>query len=146
MFDGPAKITEFRGIYRFLSNFWPCEVLLDGELYSSVEHAYQAAKTMSYEHRDKIRLAATAGNAKRMGRNVPMRGDWDSIKLQVMLDLLRRKFTHRKLAALLLETSDAELIEGNTWGDRFWGVCAGIGENHLGKLLMQVREEIRNGN
>lgn len=131
--------------YKFLSNFFPVTILLDGRHYSSVEHAYQAAKTDNPAERYKIQCAETPGQAKRLGRNVTMRGDWDKVKLQVMLDLLHQKFKEPYLAKLLLETGDAELVEGNNWGDTFWGKCNGRGENHLGKLLMQVRQEIREG-
>lgn len=137
------KIESFQGEYRFLSNFWHVYVRYDGELYPTVEHAYQAAKTLNPEFRKAIAYATT-GEAKRMGRQVPMRPDWDSIKIDVMRDLLRQKFTEEpELRELLLATGDAELIEGNTWGDYFWGVCNGEGQNNLGKLLMEIRDGLR---
>lgn len=113
--------------------------------FPSVEHAYQAAKCQDYTMRWNVAMQPTPGWAKIWGRKVTLRPDWESIKLQVMLDLVRIKFAVPELRAKLLATGDAELIEGNYWGDRFWGVCKGVGENHLGKILMQVREEIRNG-
>ena len=85
----------------------------------------------------------TAGDAKRMGRHVKLIAGWDEAKLSVMLELLRIKFQIPEMRAMMMTTGDAELIEGNTWNDRYWGVCAGTGENHLGKLLMQVRAELR---
>lgn len=137
------KIESFQGEHRFLSNFWHVYVRYDGELYPTVEHAYQAAKTLNPEFRMAI-ATATTGEAKRMGRQVPMRADWDSIKIDVMRDLLRQKFTEEpELRDLLLATGDAELIEGNTWGDYFWGVCNGEGQNNLGKLLMEIRDGLR---
>lgn len=139
-------ISEFRGKHRWLSNFWPAQVTLDGVEYPSTEHAYQAAKTVDLQAREQIRSSASPGDAKRASRKLLLRPDWEEIKVQTMLDLLRQKFKHdTELGRKLLETGHVELVEGNTWGDRFWGVCKGEGLNTLGKLLMQVREEIRHG-
>jgi N-glycosidase YbiA len=138
-----TRIDSFSGRYRFLSNFFPCSVEYEGMPYPSTEHAYQAAKTTSSGLRFVLFTHGTPGEAKKRGRGVPLRPDWEQIKLSVMLELLRKKFSNPELRDMLLATGDAELIEGNTWGDRFWGVCNGVGENHLGKLLMQVREEKR---
>lgn len=161
-------INSFRGQYRFLSNFWPAKVAMDGRFYPSVEHAYQAGKTTDENLRDKIRSAQTPGIAKRYGRHVRLRPEWESIKLYLMEKLLRQKFGldpipvsvpaemirsfrtdrivffHEDLRTKLLATYPEKLIEGNTWGDTFWGVCNGEGQNHLGKLLMKIRKEIRN--
>jgi ribA/ribD-fused uncharacterized protein len=137
------EVSFFRGGYRFLSNFYPAPVEFDGKLYPSVEHAFQAAKTSDPSLRKKIREAKTPGEAKAKGREVPLRKDWESVKLDIMLDLLRRKFGHPHLADLLLETEGLRLVEGNTWNDSFWGVTRGRGKNHLGRLLMKVRDEIR---
>jgi len=60
-----------------------------------------------------------------------------------MTDLVRQKFSNPQLAKQLLDTKDFELIEGNTWGDTFWGVCSGKGQNNLGKILMQIRNELK---
>lgn len=120
----------------FLSNFYEH----DG---STVEHRYQAAKTDDMTWAARILSAPTPGAAKKLGRRAPMRPTWDDEKVAVMLTLLRAKFTRPDLARHLLATGDATLIEGNWWGDRFWGVCDGEGENHLGRLLMQVRDELR---
>ncbi|HEV3074622.1 MAG TPA: NADAR family protein [Thermoanaerobaculia bacterium] len=138
-----AVIDSFRGAYRFLSNFHPCRVALDGQMYRSVEHAYQAAKTMDRERRKEVHRF-TAGGAKRWGDALHKRPDWNAVKLDVMLDLLRQKFLGDGcLAAQLLATGERALIEGNTWGDTYWGTCRGCGKNHLGRLLMQVRSELR---
>lgn len=141
-----TAIKKFDGKYRFLSNFWPAKVHLDGVSYPSVEHAYQAAKTHDPAMRRFIADAPSPGEAKRRGRMIKdKRPDWDDTKLSAMEILLQRKFSpilNPELSAMLKETGDAELIEGNGWGDIFWGVCAGVGENHLGKLLMKVREEL----
>ncbi len=136
-------INSFRGEYRFLSNFYPAEVGLGGRTWPTVEHAYQASKTNLEQQREMISLAKTPGEAKRLGRHVCLRYGWEETKLNVMLHLLRGKFDNPEMKKKLLSTGDAELIEGNTWGDRFWGVCNGEGENNLGKLLMRVRDELR---
>lgn len=146
-------IDRFRGGFRFLSNFEivPDGVELDGYRYATVEHAYQAAKTLDAQQREDIRLAPTAAVAKRLGRRADLRPDWDAIKIDVMHRLLWQKFQDPLLRTQLLATADVELIEGNDWGDRFWGCTYGghdrgwVGENHLGKLLMALREEIRKG-
>lgn len=135
-------IDSFRGSYRFLSNFYLCTILDDGIYYPSVEHAFQAAKTIDRAVKQRIASIAKPGEAKRAGRQVELRPDWDAIKVNVMYGLLRKKFADPTLRRLLVETDDAELIEGNEWEDRFWGMCRGFGDNHLGKLLMQVRTEI----
>lgn len=119
----------------FLSNFY--------EHGWTVEHRYQAAKTDDAEWVVRILDAPTPSAAKKFGRRAPMRLTWDDEKVSVMLTLLREKFASPDLAQRLLATGDATLIEGNWWGDRFWGVCDGAGENHLGRLLMQVRDELR---
>lgn len=145
----PTPIYRFAGEFRFLSNFWPAMVDMDGYTYSTVEHAYQAAKTTSHIHRLALQRASTPGSAKRIGSSVPLRPDWEQIKISVMENLVRQKFTNDGyLRHLLWQTGDRQLFEGNHWGDRFWGVCAVedggmIGENHLGKIIMKVREEIK---
>lgn len=135
-------ITSFRNHYAFLSNFYPCRVLLDGIAYGSVEHAFQAAKTLDRAERERIRQLASPGDAKRAGRRLTLRPDWDQVKLQVMKQLVWQKFTDPALRDRLLQTHPCPLIEENTWGDRFWGVCGGVGENHLGRILMEVRAEL----
>lgn len=135
-------IDAFFGEYRFLSNFWPASVEHDGIRYSSVEHAFQAAKTLDMDERRRVAALPTAKEAKQAGRHLVLRGDWETARLDVMLELVRRKFRHVDLRERLLATADHELVEGNTWNDHFWGVCRGRGENHLGKILMRVRDEI----
>lgn len=138
-------ITRFEDEYAWLSNFWTEAVLLDGASYPTVENAYQAAKTFPSQ-RNKFRHC-TPGAAKREGRVVTMRPEWlvsDDFKVGVMRDLLRQKFAHGKLIALkLVATGDAHLQEGNTWGDKFWGVYRGAGQNMLGKLLMEQRAHLQ---
>ncbi|MGH7178930.1 MAG: NADAR family protein [Tepidisphaeraceae bacterium] len=141
----PTKIEYFSGKYRFLSNFWPATVVFEGMTYPTVEHAYQAAKTSDREERKRIAAMATPEEAKRFGRGVEPSDDWGTRKFVVMEYCVRYKFTnHPDLAEQLLATGDAELEEGNTWGDKVWGVYLGQGENRLGKLLMKVRSELRN--
>ena len=137
-----TQINDFRGDYRWLSNFHLVDVELDGVRYPSTEHAYQAAKTIDAAQRESIRVLPTCGMAKRAGQRVTLRADWEQVKRDVMLDLQRQKYRSPELRKLLLGTSDAELVEGNTWGDTYWGVCRGVGENWLGRLIMQVRAEI----
>jgi ribA/ribD-fused uncharacterized protein len=137
-----TPIESFSGRYRFLSNFYPAQVVLDGAAYPSVEHAYQARKTDIQAVREVIRNAKTAGQAKALGRNVTLVPGWDAIRVPVMLQLLEQKFADKVLRAELLDTGDAQIVEGNTWNDHFWGVCKGRGENMLGKLLMAIRTEI----
>lgn len=136
------QINDFRGEYRWLSNFHLVEVELDGVRYPSTEHAYQAAKTLDLAQREAIRVLPTCGMAKRAGQRVVLRADWERVKRDVMLNLQRQKYRSPELRKLLLGTGDAELVEGNTWGDTYWGVCRGVGENWLGRLIMQVRGEI----
>ena len=137
------KIESFSGPYRWLSNFYMVDVEFDGKIYPSTEHAFQAAKTFDEKDREDVRQADTPKLAKKLGKLVKLREDWDSVRLSVMEDMLRKKFENPELRRKLLETGHAELIEGNYWHDTFWGVCDGKGENNLGKLLMKIRDEIR---
>ena len=138
--DDPAAITEFDGEYAFLSNFHPCRVMLDGRWYPSVEHAYQSAKTLDDAERDRVGSAPTPAEAKERGRNLTLRPDWNEVKIAVMRRLLAQKFSDSPLRDLLAATRPRPLVEGNTWDDRFWGVCDGEGENWLGRLLMEIRD------
>lgn len=135
-------IREFQGNHRWLSNFTSVEVVLDGVKYPSIENAYQAAKTLNAEHRKQFENM-TAGQAKRAGRRVDVRADWDTVKLAVMEDLTRQKYTQEPFRSKLLATGSRTIQEGNGWGDTFWGVCKGVGKNHLGKLIMKVRLELQ---
>ena len=138
------KIESFTGTYRFLSNFCPASVWVDNDRYPTVEHGFQASKTIDMDERAKILVAKTPGEAKRLGRKVTLVLDWEKVKLDVMRDLVRQKFTNDKvLRADLLATGDAVLVEGNTWGDVWWGVCRGKGQNWLGRILMEIRSELR---
>ena len=136
-------IAGFQGKYRFLSNFWPAPLIWGGIRYPTSEHAYQASKTKSRAERWYIAGLPTPGMAKRAGKRITLRKDWESIKLDTMSEIVFEKFTQNPyLAKLLRDTKDEELVEVNTWGDTFWGVCNGTGHNHLGKILMAVREKL----
>lgn len=138
------RIESFTGPYRFLSNFWQSSIHYEDILYWHVEGAFQAAKTTDVKAKKRIAAMTNPADAKAEGRKVDMREDWQEAKLGVMEDCLRRKFhIAGDLATKLLATGDAELIEGNHWNDTYWGVCRGVGENHLGKLLMKIREELK---
>lgn len=135
-------IYGFTSAYRFLSNFWYVDIMMYGQVYRSVEHAYQAAKATNAEDRERIRNCPSPAAAKQVGRKIKVREDWENVKLGVMEALLRRKFTHTSLKQDLVDTGSLYLEETNTWGDTFWGVCKGVGTNHLGLLLMKIRSNL----
>ena len=138
-------IKRFIGSYQFLSNFYPCEVTYNGRTYSSVEVAFQCEKCANEEDRETISEMKPV-NAKRYGRKIQQKENWHEIKLKVMHELVRAKFEQNKdLKEKLLATGDAELVEGNYWHDKFWGADIKTleGENHLGKILMSVRNELK---
>lgn len=145
-------IAEFEGKYDFLSNFYPSPIFYDGITYPTNEHFFQAMKTLDQEERKKIAAADTPGKAKRLGRHVQLRADWEQIKVDVMRTGLMLKFTDTELAQKLIDTGDEELIEGNWWHDNTWGSCychdcaRKPGRNLLGMLLMELRKELVYGN
>lgn len=114
-----------------------------------MEHLYQAAKTEDVAARAKIAGTASPYAAKQLGKAparggvVVLRDGWTDMRLSVMRAALKQKFAHRAYAELLLATGDAELVAGNAWGDTFCGVCRGRGMNWLGKLLMEIRAELK---
>lgn len=136
-------IESFSGEFAFLSNFAPCKINMMGITFPTLEYAFQAAKTKDASKRRHIALLMTPGKAKRAGRELSLRSDWNLVRVNVMEWLLRQKFSQEPFKSQLIATGERELIEGNTWGDTFWGVCNGEGRNMLGKLLMQIREEIK---
>ena len=142
-------IINFDGEYAFLSNFFYAPFVYEDNIYPTNEHFFQAMKTLNPEERRKIAEAKTPGVAKRMGRKVQLREDWEEIKIDVMRLGLRLKFkAHMGLTEKLIATGDADLIEGNTWHDNFWGICLcprcqGNGQNHLGLLLMEARDRFK---
>jgi len=134
-------ITEFQGEHRWLSNFSDCEVLLDGVTYPSVENAYQASKSLVASERIKFE-SVKAGKAKRLGKKITIRSEWDSVKLGIMEELTRQKFSKEPFKSKLIDTGNLEIQEGNSWGDIYWGICDGKGENNLGKIIMKVRSDL----
>lgn len=142
-----TKIDRFHGEFRWLSNFYLSPINdLRGHAYPSLEHAYQAAKATTEAERIFIASAPTPKKAKHRGSKLKPPANWDVRKIDVMRWLLRQKFAPGSpLAQRLLETGNRELEEGNDWGDRVWGVCAGEGQNQLGRLLMELRNELSRG-
>ncbi len=136
-------IASFRGQFFFLSNFYQAPVLYQGIKYLNSEAAFQSAKTLDLEQRKRFSHLSPV-EAKKLGRKIPLRPDWEEIKDKVMLAIVKDKFTrNHDLAVKLLATGDAILVEVNTWGDKYWGVCANKGLNKLGKTIMKVRTELR---
>lgn len=135
------KITRFDGEYRFLSNFYPSPIVILGFDYPTVEHAYQSWKAKNLADWKYVATSETPAVAKRRGREIDCREDWDRIKIEVMEYCLQKKFEDPVMLEMLVSTFPMDLVEGNWWGDTFWGVCNGKGENHLGKLLMKIRLE-----
>lgn len=147
-------ISGFSGRWYFLSNFYTCLIYHQGLEYKSVEAFYVAMKIdsdqlingkyyTSGDFREMISKLDNPGLIKKIGQKVKLRKDWDSKKLEYMNWAIREKFKDETLKELLLLTGDQEIIEENYWGDTFWGVCKGKGKNHLGKILMKVRDELR---
>lgn len=141
-------INCFDGKYAFLSNFYESPITHDGITYPTNEHFFQAMKTLKIDEKWAIAAADTPGQAKRMGRSITLRSDWETIKSYYMELGLRLKFQNPDLATKLIATGDEELIEGNCWHDNIWGSCTcekcgNKGENRLGKLLMTIRNELR---
>lgn len=155
-----TSINSFNGEHRFLSNFYPAPIRLEWDdaerihTFPTTEHYYQFMKHAGHtdnsfslcEHLMYCTdLALSPGRVKRLGRAIPMREDWEKVKLSVMEKALQAKFVQNiHLADKLIKTHPFPLIEGNNWGDTFWGVCNGEGENHLGKLLMKIRRQLIN--
>lgn len=137
------RINKFSGSNAFLSNFYPCEIYIDGLCYPTAEHAYQALKTIDTLWRVKIQHCQSPSIAKRLGKKVPLNNPvWLKDRgLSVMRDIIARKMAYKEIRDKLKETGEAELIEGNSWGDTFWGVCNGKGENNLGKIWMEIRKK-----
>ena len=141
-------INTFSGKYSFLSNFYPVEIYYKGFVFPSVEHAYQSQKSDDPEFWRKIASlpAKQAGLAKRLGKNVKRVIDWDNKRVEIMKELILKKFSSGYLKYKLHETKGYKLIEGNWWHDNFWGDCSCekckniVGNNILGILLMSIRD------
>jgi len=152
MDSSKLPIRHFINSYRFLSNFYEKELFyLENGKFKSAEHAYQSTKARHFHDFEMIKMAETPEKAKCLGKKVELRKDWPFIRTQVMLNIIRRKFKDKDLREQLLNTGDADLIEGNKWHDNFWGVCLCHAcrnlypgpQNNLGKILMLVRDEAR---
>ena len=152
------RITYFEGKFEFMSNFFPSVVFLDGDSYPTVENAYQAAKTLNCQIRWRMQNMQPGG-AKRLGNSLQLRPDWESVKYEIMKDLVSQKFIQLPFKVKLLETGDSQLIEGNSWHDQIWGACncggslgfckkkpTTVASNWLGKILMEVRKVLQNAN
>jgi|GEM_PF-2397191 len=135
-------VPEFQGRYRFLSNFWDCPVTYNNITYLNAEAAYQAQKCPD---RALEFVNLNGYEAKKLGYKVAVVSDWEETKLQIMADIVYQKFLQNpELREKLLATGDAVLVEGNKWRDIYWGICNGVGENWLGRILMRVRQLLKN--
>lgn len=138
------EVKGFFGDFRFLSNFHIANVEYEGIIYPTTEAAFQAAKTFDIDERRKIAAMSEPKLAKRAGKRLKLRPDWESVKYNVMAQVCWEKFSkHSDLKQALLDTDDAYLEETNTWGDKIWGVSDGIGTNWLGKILMNIRSRLK---
>lgn len=139
-------IDRFSGKYFFLSNYYEAPILYDGLVFMNNEAAFQAAKCINRESKLDF-MSLRPNEAKRKGRRVELRRDWEEIKYDIMYNICRAKFMQNQdLKQRLIDTGDEYLEEGNDWGDTIWGTVHGIGQNNLGKILMKVRDELRNSN
>ncbi len=143
------EIRSFRGVFAFLSNFFPCTIIYDGQTYLNLEAAFQAAKCADPADRAPFQ-SMDAAAAKRLGRSVTLRPDWELIKLPILAELVSVKFTsHPALLKNLLATGDLYLSEDNTWHDNYYGNCVCPrcrnipGQNYLGHILMRFRDQQR---
>lgn len=136
------RFTKQEG-YDFLSNFYPSPLRFEGILYPTAEHAYQASKFDDVKTKELIKKARGPDEAKKLGHSLPICDGWHDKKIDIMRCIIKEKFENPFLRPLLLSTGNSELILNNKWNDKFWGVCRGIGENWLGKILMEERNRIK---
>ena len=146
-YDTDYSVHGFFGKYFFLSNFFVCGRLkIDGIDFKTSEHAYQYYKTRDFDWQEAILGADTPSEAKLLGKRCPIIPNWDLAKDAIMYSVVVEKFKqNRELANRLLDTEDRYLEETNDWKDTYWGVCKGVGENKLGKILMDIRKGLRDG-
>jgi len=135
-----TAITNFAGYYRFLSNFYYQPFIWNDREYRTAEHAYQSQKPRFEADANEVVLARTPGEAKRIANSCAIAEGFHERKLDIMESVCRAKFEVTTCRFLLASTGRRELIEGNTWGDIYWGVCKGVGQNNLGKILMKIRD------
>lgn len=139
-----TEVRGFFGEYRFLSNFYPSPFIIDGFRYPTNEHFFQAMKGNNSVAHDYILGALTPAIAKSRARGAEIRDDWNKVRIAVMRKGLRAKFEQNpELKAALMATDGMELIEENSWGDTFWGQVDGVGYNHLGEMLMELRDSFK---
>ena len=132
-------ISYFKNENYFMSNFFEASVSYEGKVYRNAEAAYQAQKDPA---RAGEFIMLKGNDAKALGSKVTLRQDWEEIKVQVMYEVVEAKFTqNRNLMQKLIQTGNAELVHGNIHRDTFWGIYGGKGENMLGKILMEIRDE-----
>ena len=138
-------IKEFKGDFRWLSNFAPCKIELDGLIYPSVEHAYMSAKNNNTYWKEFCMTEKSAGFVKKESYKLILTLDWDNKKIEVMKHSLIQKFNQEPYKSKLLNTENEFIQEGNMWNDKFWGVClkTGKGENNLGRMIMDIRTKLR---
>ena len=135
--------VAFSGDHFFLSNFYSHRFTFNGRTYPTAEHAFQAAKCVDQGEAERVQRASSPAAAKQIGRRVQLRADWNEVRVDVMRAVLLAKFADPDLRARLVATGKAELVEENTWGDRFWGRSRGVGKNMLGQLLMELRDSLK---
>lgn len=143
--NNDTMIQRFEKEYKWLSNFAEVPIVFEEATYPSVEHAYMAAKNEDREWKDLCAdSSCSAAQIKRLGKTVELIPDWDTVRLEVMKWCLKQKFKQEPFRTLLLDTGDQNIQEGNYWGDKYWGIClkTGIGENHLGRIIMNIRDEL----
>lgn len=141
-------IKEFKNQYFFLSNFYECPIYYNKLVFCNAEAAFQAQKVIDEKEQYKF-INLNASQARKLGKTIALREDWEEVKDNIMYEIVKRKFTvNKELQQKLIDTKDEELVEGNWWHDTYWGVDSktGIGQNKLGKILMKVREEVKNNN
>ena len=146
-----AEVINFYSVsddFGCFSNFSAYPIRIDGKLWPTSEHYFQAQKFEAVEHREEIRRTESPMVAARMGRDrkKPLRRDWESVKVSIMRDAVRAKFSqHEDIRQIVLATGDAKIVE-NTANDSYWGDGGnGSGKNMLGRILMEIREELRKG-
>jgi len=139
------KIEQFQDQYRWLSNFFPCQIAYEGRTYKSVEHAYMSAKSYLERWKDFCERENSPGTVKKRSRIIKLIDKWNDYKCDIMRELLWLKFSQPAFKIWLLETGNASIQEGNYWGDTYWGIDlkTGKGDNNLGKLIMEIRRELK---
>lgn len=142
VYSDKTQIRGFFGEFRFLSNFHVIPVHFNGNDYMSSEHAYMAAKARTKKDHDYVHSATSPSQAKKRGREIELIDDWEIMKVEIMYMINFNKYSNPEMAALLATTGNRYLEETNWWNDKIWGVCGGEGQNFLGRVIMQIRNEL----